>query len=431
MLVPALFLLPLSLDFKGNEAGGTWQYAIFGLSVLGWVLYFGKNRPLKPRGTLWRACQWAVLVTLGGSFVSLAVNGTPFINYAQVFASFALFGMAFFFGARMAHTGRTRIMNKLIDIGALISVAFTVIAGLVLTGQQVGEIRYQILSPVLLIFEAILLHKIMAAKTNVTRNTLLLVACLVLQIVSVTRSAILAFAVVLAASLWISSPSVGRFIRRSLRIAVPGLVAVMAAVVFGSAVSPAVVERWEQRVFTIEKYGVDPTTLSRLAEMKEQLDRWSSSPASILVGQGFGASYGWSQEFYDGLLDTGAFKLEGLEKHRSFFGHNYWVSSLFSGGILFGVALPIVLICAAWTGVVTARKALRRRLDEGIRLEISRAALMLVAGLAMTIGSNPLSTRYAPLLLGASLGVLVVLRRQALDRPSVAGWTAGATPVAS
>lgn len=416
-LAPALFLLPMSLDFRSAEVGGTvWQYVVTGLVAVGWILFFGNGKFLRPRGALWKACHWAIVLTILGSFVSVAVNGTPLGDYARVFISIALFGMAFFFGVRMAHTGRTTVMGQLIDFGCLTSIVFTLFAGLTVAGQSISEIRYQILSPVLLPFEAILLHKILVARIKRRRNTLLLAGCLALQLLSVTRSVLLAFAVLLAVALWISSPTIAAFIRRSFRMAIPGLV--IAAIVVGasSVISPEVISRWEQRIFTVETLGADPTTLSRLAEAKEQLDRWSSGPVSILVGQGFGASYGWSKDFYDEMLATGAYDLESLDQSRSYFGHNYWISSLFSGGLLFGLAIPVMLICATAVCLRTARTMLRCRTDESARLEISRAALVVASLLVTTIGGNPFGTRYTPIVVGASLGVLVVMRRQALQR---------------
>lgn len=415
-LVPALFLLPLSIDFKGLEGGSAWQYTLVAVTLLGWAFYFASNGLLKARGRLWKRCHRAILLCLGGSLVSLAVNGTAFDQYARVILPIALFGLAFFFGARMTHTTRLVTLNGLIRLGCVVSVLFSIGAGLVNSGRDISEIRYQILSPVLLMFEAMLLHDILIAKRHVMKNTMWLVACVALQLVSVTRSSILGFGIIFLAALWLSSPTILRFVRRTVKISVPSGVAIALAVFASAAVSPEVLDRWQTRVFAAEEHGVDPTSLSRLAEIKEQLNRWSESPVSMLFGKGYGASYGWSKDLWDALIDTQAFGLDGVDLEYTVFGHNYWVSSLFSGGILFGLALPLALIYATYYGVMTSRRLLRSRFDEGTRLEISRTTLMLIATLAMTIGGNPFSYRYGPLILGAALGSMVVLLRRSEQR---------------
>lgn len=412
-LLPALFLLPLSLDFKGGDAGGSaWQFVITGSAVLAWVLFFTKNRFVRPRGGFWKLANWAIIWTLGGSLLSLAVNSTDFGNYARVFSAIVLFAMGFYFAVVMAKRGRTGVMNRLVERGCAISAVFSVGAGFLVTGQDVGEIRYQILSPVLLIFEAILLHNIFVTRVRTARSKLWLLACVGLQLVSVTRSALLAAALVFGAALWISSRSISKLTLRGM------LLIPIAALGIGlaSLVSPDLLSRWEERVFTTEKFGFDPTTISRVAEIKEQLDRWSSSPTSMLVGQGFGASYGWSKELYDVLLDTKAFQLDRIDEERFYFGHNYWVSSLFSGGLLFGLAIPAVLIYATFAALRASRSLLRSGIGEDARLEISRSALVLVAVLGMTIGGNPFGYRYSSMLAGVALGALVIWRRSALEQ---------------
>jgi hypothetical protein len=219
------------------------------------------------------------------------------------------------------------------------------------------------------------------------------------------------------AAIWMGSANMLHFGRRMVRYGVVGSMLALSALLAASLLSPTVSERWERRLSTVQTHGADPTTLSRIAELNEQIDVWSGTVKTTLVGAGYGSAYGWSKAFYDRLVDTGAFSASGLEQQEHFeFGHNFWVSSLYSGGILFGLALPTVLIYAAWVGLSTSRRLYRERLQIPPAYSITRSTLVIVAVLAITIGGNPFGVRYTGLLAGLSLGMLVASRRALYTR---------------
>ncbi len=411
-LVPAFFILPLSLDFKSNEVGGSvWQYLLVGLTFFGFALYVVSRRMPRPRGMFWGACSLCMFIVLGGSVLSFLVNRPPADQYARVILPFVLFWAAYLVSVSMCNRGRYEMLSRLITIGCAVSTAFSVPAGFLLSGADTSDVRYQILSPVLIFFEAILLHNIFVTGRRKRMSQLLLAACVGLQLISVTRSALLALFIVFAATLWLTTPRLGGFIRRAIRMVIPALFVGFVAYQATTLVAPEVAGRWEVRTSTIERSGADATTLSRLAEMKEQLDRWSSSVTSMLVGQSYGANYTWSKDFWDAMLATQEWRLETVDRERFEFGHSFWTSSLFSGGVLFGTALPLLLLYATYTGTAHARHLLRQRRDPWSFEVQAKATLFLVATLASTIGSNPFALRYSALVGGLALGILVVTRR--------------------
>lgn len=411
-LVPALFILPLALDFKSNEAGGSpWQYLLFALTATAFVLFVSTKPTPKARGGFWKMCSNIMLLVLGGSVVSLLVNGTPFDKYARVILPIALFWAGYLVSLSMSWRGQHDILVRLLTIGCAVSVVFSVPAGFLLTGADTSEVRYQILSPVLLSFEAVLLHRVFIVKRGRRMSWLWLVACLALQLLSVTRSSLLAFAFLFVGALWLSSPTVSGFTLRTLRRTVPVLIIGVTAYSVTTLIAQDVADRWQARILAAGESGADPTTLSRLAEMKEQVDRWSSTPASVLVGQGYGATYTWSKDFFDAMLDTKAWRLETIDLERFEFGHSFWVSSLFCGGLLFGTALPFLLLYATYTGTRTARRFLRGRHSSQAYERLSLSVLLFFAALGSTIGSNPFGYRYSALVAGLALGILVVNRR--------------------
>lgn len=409
----ALFILPLSLDFRSGEAGGGWwQYLLAALTILAWGAVVYSGGVLRSRGRFWRATTWVLLFTLGGSVVPLVLNGVSFEHYGRVILPYFLFAMAFVVGVTEAVRGRVDRITKLMLWGCAVSTLFTVAAGFAISGADVDAIRYQILSPVLLPFEALLLHNIIAARNRVGASLLALTMCIALQILSVTRSAVLACSIVAIGAIWVTTPSALAFARRLARLAVPVAAAGAAAFAMTVYVAPEVSHRWQERIFASGKMGIDPTTFSRLAEIEDQIDRWSSTPATILFGRGYGANFGWSRAFYDVLLEGGVFQLRDIDREHFVAGHNFWVWSLFSGGIVFGVAFPVLLVFATWKALSSSRQM--QKMPESTRqcLQISRCGLVLLALLAMTIGGNPLGSRYSALIGGLALGVVVAMLRE-------------------
>jgi hypothetical protein len=411
-----LVVLPLSLDFKGEEGGGAWQFLITGATLLAAMLYVAANPSIRVRSGLGRFGVLAVLIPVFGGLCSFVVNDVPFERFIRVAAQVWLFALAVLIGIRVAVHGRAEALTRLMFIGCGISVIFAVVAGFLVTGESAAGIRYQIVSHVMLPFEAMLLHKIIVLRRYRWKHMLLLTTCISIQVLSVTRSSILGLLVLLAAALWLSSPKFTGVVRRAVKFAAIGVVLGFVAAQGTALVNPDVGNRWGSRVGLVEQEGVDPTTLSRVAELREQLRLWRSDVPSILFGQGYGAPYGWAEELFDQLVGTGAFGEEGLSTQYFEAGHNFWVSTLFAGGLLFGTTPQILIIWLSVRGLQTSRRRNWAKLPEG-QLG-SLCTLLIVAFAAISIGGNPMGSRYTSLIIGLATGMFLVLdaRRLRLER---------------
>jgi hypothetical protein len=403
----ALFILPLAFDFKGAEGGGITQIGLAALTIGMWArLFFANGRMIAPVGKLWRLAFLALLVTLAGSVVSFLISDALLGNYARVFMPWLLLAMGFSVALRKTFTGNIEQINSLMYVGCGLSVIFTVFIGFTQTGLGFEEIRYQILSPVLLSFEAILLHQLLVERQRTVGAVFALIGCLAVQLFSVTRSSLLGFALILLAALWLSSTSISRFTRNTFTYSSGLAVIGVGAMIFAVTLYPELYDRWFARVFNAREVGVDITTVTRIAEIEEQLALWSQDITSILFGKGYGAEYSWSSEYFQEL--SAAFRISDLAYDNYFdAGHNFWVYSLFAGGLFFGTALPTLILYAGYRGVKMSRHYTRTFGEQSEVLALSRSTLVLVSFIAFTIGGNPLSYRYTGLVSGLALGVLV------------------------
>lgn len=410
-------VLPLALDFKGAEGGGFWQYLVTGVTFVAAAAYLLSNPSMPAKTRLWRLAVLALLApVLGGLFTWLAF-GTPLDRFVRVAIPSWLLLTGVLVAARICWKGGAQHLMGLLYLGCLASAVFTVFAGFIVTGASVSEVRFQILSPVLSSLQAILLHKILVRRSYKWSHVIWLVATATLQVLSTTRSAVLAFLILFAAAVWLGAPTFKAFARKTFSCLAVIVVTAFLLVQTASLFNPQIASRWEDRLSTTEDVGFDPTTLSRIAELKEQVKLWKEDGVSVLFGRGYGAGFGWAEEFFDDLLQSGQFDIGTLGAEYFEAGHNFWVYSLFAGGLFLGIWQPLLM---GWLGIYslwTTKKRRRRQWTNTEDADLSRlGALLILAFLVTTIGGNPMGPRYTPLITGLAIGMFLVQdcrRRQA------------------
>jgi hypothetical protein len=223
----------------------------------------------------------------------------------------------------------------------------------------------------------------------------------------VTRSLLVGTVAVFIFATWLSAPSARHLVKAGIRSLFTGLL--IAAMAAGAAFFfPDVAEHWTQRIYASKEAtsGMDPTTITRLAEMKDQYDQVTSTPSTLLAGKGYGAIYHYSPDYLPDL--AGQISKKDFYAIREFSaGHNFWVYQLFAGGLLFGLWMPLAVLLALGLGGV-AYRVWRRRVPDLLYLPVMGRSLLLLAGLpATSIGGNPLGPRYSGLVFGVALGLLV------------------------
>lgn len=385
----------------------------------GFSLVLGGRIP-RPQTVFAGFCWLAVWGTLLGSLLTFSVNEVPLGHYVRTIMPWLLFGVGYWVGIQRGGFMEVWEVLRVMKLGCVVSVFHKVLVGFYVTSLGVDEIRYQIISPVLFCLEAILFYEILVERPKGRLPIFLLMVCFSIQLISVTRSAFVGVFLILGVALWMGSGSSKRFLPKVFKVGFLLLGLMVGAVAVSLYVSPMLLDRWVQRIFHFEATGVDLTTVTRLAEISEQLNLWKSDAFSIWFGQGFGASYAWSEEYMD-ILRV-AFSIDEVATPQFYAGHNFFVHSLFAGGLLFGPLVPLATLWACWIGVRATRQALSDVAEWGggggsgpelLARTLGQSTLMTVALFAATIGGNPLGWRYSGLMHGLALGLLVASVSQA------------------
>ncbi|HEY1608855.1 MAG TPA: hypothetical protein VGG24_06290, partial [Paraburkholderia sp.] len=392
-------LLPLAFDFKAPDAqtshAAQWL-AVFP-AIGGAIALIMIGPRFAHRTPLRSFVLTALLLSVGGSVVAQVMQGNDFGNYLRVLLPFLLFALGFAAACRPWDRLRITQIETALWYANLVCLVFTFAFGLIAVGGPLRDIRFRIVSPTLLGLQAVLLHQFIVARRFSVTTVLVFLVTLGVELLSVTRSLLLGTALLAVFATWIASPTLRHLLRAGLRL-FAALLCIAAMAGAAAWLAPEVTNHWTQRMFAAQKTAADrdPTTITRLAEMRYQYDKVTSSATTLLFGEGYGHEYRYSPRY---LPD-----LQGQISEHDFYaisdwtaGHNFWVYQLFAGGIVFGIGLPIAMLWAL------ARAALAcRRWRPGVPRDpmlgpFGRAVMLLAAMPVTSIGGNPLGVRFSGL----------------------------------
>ncbi|MEA3119452.1 MAG: hypothetical protein QOI13_2722 [Paraburkholderia sp.] len=409
-----LFICPLAMDYKAaSDSSSHLAQILLAVPTLfaGAMLLLVAPR-IAQRSRL-RAFVWfALMLAVPASVITQLVQGNDFGQYLRVLLPFVLFQLGFLVACRPWQEARIEQFEKAIFWANVISLAFTFVYGAA-TGGSLDDVRYRIVSATFLGLQGVLLHEFVIAKRFTILTLALFLATIVVELLSVTRSLLIGTVLLFMLAIWMSAPSMRYLVRAVLRAALASIV--LGAMALGTAsFFPNVVEHWTQRIFFAEentKTGKDPTTITRLAEMKYQYDAVTSSTVSMLVGEGYGHDYRYSPAYLPDL--RGQMSKQDFYAQRDWAaGHNFWVYQFYAGGLLFGIAMPFAILYALLRCTITYRKW-RAALPDAPYLPVLGRAILLMAALpATSIGGNPLGPRFSGLVFGLSLGLMVAMHIQ-------------------
>jgi hypothetical protein len=231
-----------------------------------------------------------------------------------------------------------------------------------------------------------------------------------LILVSATRSWLITYIGVVLLAISISrGKSLGGLIKGGIRSLILGgaLTAILFAIF--TQVMPDVIDRFGERIFVSQQIGFDITTATRIAEMEFQINAWLADIPSFLIGRGLGASYGFAGENWGKLIDL--FGYADMQIDWWFAGHNFWVYSLFTQGVLFGWVVPFVILYGlflSWRGYRSARYVPAVHVQSA--LSESRLCLLVLVSIVLgTIGGNPLGSRMLSQYIGVIISVSIAV----------------------
>ncbi|CAE6695483.1 O-antigen ligase family protein [Paraburkholderia haematera] len=402
------FLLPLALDYKATDAnvGHFAQSALVVPAVAAGLALLLIAPRFHDRSRLRSIVTFSMLLCVLGSIVAQFVQDNDTGNYLRVLLPFALFALGYLVACRPWSEYRIAQFERALFFANVISLVFTFIYGMA-TGGGLDDVRFRIISVTLLGLQGVLLHEFIVAKRFSFFTIAVFAVSVIVELLSVTRSLMIGTILLFLVAMALSAPSIRQVWRAVARTVIVG--AVLAGVAGIAALSfPNVAEHWTQRIFASEETvtGKDPTTVTRLAEMRDQYDQVTASPETLLFGAGYGHYYRYSPAYLPDLA--------GQISEKDFYainewaaGHNFWIYQLFAGGLLFGVAMPVATL-AALAICFFSYRYWRSVVPDAPMLPVLGRAIMLFAALpATSIGGNPLGPRFSGLIFGVALGLMI------------------------
>lgn len=408
LLLIGLFL-PLSLDFKGVQAGGSsLQFALVLVTLFAAGALFAQT-PLRrdpPLLPMLGAIAGTLLVVSG--LLAVLRADVEAGLFARVAAPFVLFVVGYLAALRVHADNRVEQALAVVWIGLVVSVVFTLVYAAIVWSPTAHELRHQLLSPVLGVAFVVAVSAVFVQGRDAPWTAYIVIAiCIVAVVASVTRSAAITLLVTSTAALLLAPVGLPSRTRLVASLLIWAVVLVGAAAAVDAALDLEWFERWYHRLVDgPASLGFDVTSITRVAEAQDQIDRWLESTRSIFLGAGLGGDYGLAAEHFELLsraLDRGAI----YSHFAATVGHNFWVYSLFAGGLLLGIWFPIFIVYVLCRIAVAAWRNRRSTDVRWLQGGGSLPCLVLLTFVVSTIGGNPMGSRYASLIYGFFLGLAV------------------------
>lgn len=409
-LLVFLLIVPLAFDFFGKEEGGNlFQYAIAGLTIFSFlVLLFQQLASRSGNYLVKREATIFNLVTLfmAGTIFSALINSVPFGRYLRVSIPYYLFCAGFIAVYQLTKKGYSlNYLYKILYVSLIISSCWTFAYALLILHIELREARFQILASTTPHLLGIVLFRVLHNRKLKSFEFLLLISLLSLILLSVTRSYILVFALICFAYFFLMSENILKFFVQAIFAVVAIAFIFTVSIEATRMLDSNVVARWTERSLDSKTYkNRDVTYVTRLAEYTSQYKLLTESPVTVLIGKGFGSSYTWDESYFDELAQV--FPLSELNNLESWFGgHSFWVYTVYSCGVLFGLPFLFLYLYP----IVRAYKLIKYSyviLKKSIPIYYFYAFFGLIGVTGASFTSNPLFPRYSALITGVFVATL-------------------------
>lgn len=397
------FILPLTFDFKKiDETKGTYiQIILLCLALIFGGLYIlleEQSTKLTPyQSTLRRITLiWWLYLLLSPLPVYLwKVN---IEHYLKVLLPFILFGVSLSVMCSIERRmiAPSVIINMLLWSGLLGSV-WRVVYAIVIAGLKFETIRWQILHPsipFLLGFGVAGIY----LKKNIKLSSISLLTGISIAILSVTRSYIISIFLIFIGilALELRNRSLLSCVRRIIFVGASSTLLILAiAITITIHFRPNVLSVWTKRLTEHSaQNGLDLTLITRIAEIKGQMELLNQNYLTLFLGNGIGYSYEWDPS----TLSELPFKIvSGLSW---FGGHSSWIYTFFSSGLILGAIFPFLLVFVLKRGYDATSQHIK--FSSKNRSVIPFLIFMSYFGQSFT--TNLLDERYGALILGIVIG---------------------------
>jgi len=284
----------------------------------------------------------------------------------------------------------------------LFGAAHILIAFLTRGAIHTSESRFEVLSAATIPSFAIIGVGVIKRLSKL--DMFIIILNLSISLLSVTRTLLAVLAIQLA-SMFIARPSLAfkRSTLRGLSLFAFALLLVL-ALDYGSGTGLAL--RWIQRITVAQKFGADPTALTRTAEAHYMLQSLQSSPENFLFGSGLAAVTSLTGP--DAQLAAKLVGRQSISLHSIGFGHENYISILFVAGIFGGGGLILLQIFNAFQSMAVIRKiAIGKFLDTEAADRVGLwGALIVIGELSLGLFSGTMGDRDTCLWMGIGTGML-------------------------
>lgn len=399
-----LAILPLAFDFKGqNSGGGVFQLLISFICFLS-CLYISMSRLRIKNLYALNILSGLIFFSIGVFTVSM-IRGVDFGNYVRVFFPFFLYVVGFSAASKCIIAGYRESLRKAVYWGSAISIFVTFFVGLSAAQGDVFSARYRIVSSCVHIAIISSIIDVRMKKNFDVLSVTTLISSVMVIILSSTRSLALASIVVGLFAVLFLANSIKNFYSNVLKL-IFGIIMIVPFMYYLGAIFPEIIDSWSSRFNSFGGNGFDLTSLTRIAEINGMLEILGGSVWSIIFGVGFGREYYWAGIELDMVISVLGSDFIGGDKFEA--GHNFWIYSVYSGGLFFGLVFPAVIVTSLYYSIQMQVKSLYQGRNFLFDCYFSLGGLSVVSFVLMTIGGNPLGPRYSGLLYGVLLAFIFV-----------------------
>jgi len=305
-----LYVFSFVFDFKKDDSGGDWvQYLFAALSLISSLfLSLSIEWSRVPRRLIRIIFFWFAFLLVG--VLSAVLHGVSWEFLLRVFLPFLLCGMSMLAVASCITVGFPVVsFFRIIFWAAVVSMAWSAFYALVFDGYYLDDVRYRILSPVIVY---LIVHGVVFVYASPGYSIGPFVICgatAVLSILSETRSLLIVNALtsvlcilLILYSRWFSR--VGGWIRSGFFVKYVGMYALGMIVALSLVlIRPDIFSSFAHRILGYQeaRSQVDPTYLTRVAESSGMMEMMQQNPMTFIWGYGFGQSYHWSLDYAEEL----------------------------------------------------------------------------------------------------------------------------------
>ena len=334
-------ILICAFDFKAESSGSAallqGSVYLMYLFLLGQILVVGVRQQIAPRKLL----VLLVVVTLflaDSSLVGLYHDQSPYFIFTNCLAPFiyASAAVATFIVLRAAREHLAMFLSVIrlacLSFGAIHFFLVLWVKG----GIDLSQSRYEWLNSAVVPSLGLIAVAIVCRLRRA--DLLVLMVQLAIAIISVTRTLVLVI-VAQVAAVFVARPSL---LRRRATLRPLAILCMCAVTLWGIDIwtGAGLSNRWVDRMTVSERFGYDPTALTRNAETEYMLQAFSASTTSVLFGNGL-AAYTWSIG-RDAIIIGETTGWGNVNSAEIGIGHEDHVSILFVAGILGGGGLLLV-----------------------------------------------------------------------------------------